>query len=148
MPRLLTTFFESDFLESQDLAPVEIKRYRNAIGRASQLLEHPIEYGDTIEKGFRTWFIENLLRIGFTVSRAEEFFVCIKKVSRAMREARRVKPRPAPSFIEQAFEWIADHPRSIREMFSDIIYDDDQLLSGAAQQLETIQRQIDESEVA
>jgi len=125
----LLNFFEDEFLEvNQQLLPIEVKRYRNAIGRASQLLEHPIEFIDAIEPGFRNWFVENLLRLGFTMARAEEFAVCLKKVSKAMREAKRAKPRPEPSLVEKALEWLDDHRGTLTQAFA---FDDDEVCAGS-----------------
>jgi len=135
---LIEFFFEEEFLSAQDLSDFKVKQFRNAIGRASQLLERPIEFIDAIEPGFRSWFIENLLRLGFTVNRAEEFAACIRKVTQAMREHKRATPRREPSILENAACWIADHPESIRHAFTDIIDRDDQVCVGDVDQLKKI----------
>ena len=151
MPSTLMEFFEQEFLPVQDLSEFKVKQFRNAIGRFSLVLGHPAEFVDAIEPGMRSFFIEELLKLGFTINRAEEFCVCIKKVKNAMREAKRVTPRPAANFIQQACEWIGDHPGSIAAAFTEFIGKDDQLLSGAVQELEAVQAHIDsidESELA
>lgn len=148
MSTLLIEFFEEEFLPAQDLAPIDVKKFRNAIGRLSQILGHPAEFGDVIT-GFKTTFVENLLRLGFTMGRAEAFARCIRLLRDAMREAKRVTPTPhQENLIEQAFAYMHDFEGSLKQVFTDIIFDDDQVLSGAVHELETIQRHIDESEVA
>ena len=145
MSSLLIHFFEHEYLEvNTQLLPVEVKRYRNAIGRGSQLLEHPIEYIDAIELSFRNWFVENLLRLDFTMERAEEFAVCVEKVTKAMREAKRAKPRPEPNMVDQASEWLQNHRGTIAEaLTTDLLFDGDQICIGSIHELESVQQFID-----
>jgi len=146
MPTLLIDFFEESFLPAQDLAPIDVKQFRNAIGRLSQILDHPADFADVIT-GFKTHFVENLLRLGFTLGRAEAFARCIRLLRDAMREAKRVTPTPSQeNLIEQAFAYMNDFEGSIKQVFTDIIYEDDQLLTGAVHELEAIQKHIDARE--
>ena len=138
MPSTLMAFFEEEFLSVQDLSDFKVKQFRNAIGRASQLLEHPIEFIDAIEPGFKSFYKENLLRLGFSIQRCEEFAACIRKLVAAMREHKRATPRREPSILENAACWIADHPESIRHAFTDIIDRDDQVCVGDVDQLKKI----------
>ena len=66
----LAVFFDEHFIEKHlvEPSPGKLKQFRNALGRASQLFEHPITFDDVVDfRTFRSQFLEALLKLGFSV---------------------------------------------------------------------------------
>lgn len=150
MPQLLSDFLEEEFLSLNDHEPRKVKQFRNAVNYASMMLQHPAELIDVTQPSFRKQFVEHLRESGFTIHRAESFARCIRQLSDAAQGAKQKTPHET-NLIEQAFAYLDDYSGSIQAAMTEILYEGDQLCSGAAEQLEEIQSHnvdCEETEVA
>jgi hypothetical protein len=101
----LSAYFEETYLpQLLEHAPSDtVKRFRNAIGRASLFLGHTVTLGDLVDPSFSKSFVEHLLEKGFTAKRAKSFATCLREIqdgAREHRKARARQPEIAASCIE------------------------------------------------
>ncbi len=137
----LAVFFDEVFLEKySDPTPRQLKRYRNALGRASQVLEHPVTYADVVDfTSFRSLLLEELLKVGFTVGRAESFVACLREIRDAfaseLKPARSIQPKRS-NFAQ----FVADYPLSIAATI-DMLFPGDEVCIGDVDAMEALQSQ-------
>ncbi|NOY41185.1 MAG: hypothetical protein GXP26_05030 [Planctomycetes bacterium] len=142
----LAVYFDEVFIEKHLFEPSagKLKRFRNALGRASQFLARPVTYADVVDfASFRSQLIEELLRIGFTVSRAEAFAVCLREIRDAMALELKPERKQQPKRSNFA-QFVRDYPLSIATQI-DILFPDDDVCVHAVDDLETVQQYASQS---
>lgn len=109
----LSNFFETQFLDAEQIDDKETKQYRNALSRASQLLGHPVELVDVVQPSFRQWFQLALIGLGFSKKRAKAYYTSLMHVAKAVRESKRLSPKPQPEPLYDATGFVDEAPGSV-----------------------------------
>jgi len=91
------------------------------------VLGHPLTYTDVVEfTSFRSMLIEELLKLGFTINRAESFAVCLREI----RDAFASELKPERSFKPKRSnfaKFVTDYSNA---QTMDVLFPDDEVCSG------------------